>query len=271
MGPQLASAAQLFGFTKFLIAWSVACAVFSLELPGATVFTYGRIFVTLLLVTCIAVAAALRYAFATLQQAYTKLRTAQVMLATEHAENLENSAGVVPLPELNDRLPRHAFMSDPEEMRWWTVRVGLMRWSPMLRNYDYRAAEPANPTNNAWLAAVVKNSANTLWFVLGAWIIVVVNGLSRWLGIGTFVVFASVAIVNCITIMVFAAGTYGRAALVRLGPLIPARLRVLIPDATFLQFTRRTDEKYWLCAAGVRLVEAVCAIVITRLLAGSIW
>jgi hypothetical protein len=263
-----ARASQLFAFGKFLLAWTIACGVLSLKLDGATPFSYDRIFLLLLLVIVFGVYCACKYACIKEQLSYAQLDVARAVLETDNSiKSAIEAATSEPLTEEQRSQARQSRMTFLRTRRWWWLGLRLMDLWQMLKYYRFRETVFVDPRKNVVLQATLQNSVNILWFILGALLVWIVSRFSWWLSSVLFVGYLSVTIVDCLLVLLLVASTIWRSTSGRIRLALPASLKEMLPSEVITETVTLKQEQYWLVVSGLKCLEGVLGLLLSRLLA----
>jgi hypothetical protein len=271
---------QLFTFAQFLLMWTVACAVLSVTVQGAMHFTYGRVFLLLAGVIFFGVYSACAYADATEHLAGSQLYAALALLERDETKQGKGQATKTVDAERHseDRSREWAergnyYRSQP----WWWIGLGLMDWWRMLRFFRYREPMYWSPEKGFWVHVLLKNTTNTVWFIIGAMSIRMMAGISWWAACAFFVVYVSVTITDFLLMFFSLIAIVISSAASRISKYIPEEFRQLLDSAKTDQDRARTErrvftaprETEWLIYAttAFRVLEVVIAVVMGRALA----
>lgn len=263
---------SLFSFAKFLLAWTVACCVLSLTVRGATVFTYSRVNLLAFAVIAFGVYAASECAKSFEQLAYAQVYIVRLVLMGDNDLVKPKPAATVVYPQPQEDIHRY----EERRMRieylrrqdWWFLSLRLMDWWNVLRNFRHYDPGSINSDPKRVLQAVVRNSANILWFIIGALLIVIFAKLSWWLGVALFVGYVSITIVDCLLVALLAGALITKLLVSTFRSRLPAIITDFLPAKPRKTFEVAEDNQFRLTVGGVRIVEAVLAIILCNALGG---
>jgi hypothetical protein len=264
---------ELFTFAKFLLAWTVACSVFSMTVRDATTFTYSRLSLLLFTVIVLGIYAACKFAKSVEYLVYAQVNTVRIVLMNESESPIKTS------DPTDDEIKEDAMQYEQRRMRieflrrqrWWYLRLRLMDWWEMLGYYRHYDPGYIGSDKKRLLQAVLRNSANIIWFIFGALLIAILGRFSWWLRSGLFVGYVSITIVNCLLIAFLLGSVTGKLLLSRIRSKLPESIGEFLPAEPATTITVREDHQYLLTLAAVRLVEAVIAVVLCRALANQVF
>jgi hypothetical protein len=261
----------LFTFAKFLLAWTIACCVLSLTVSSATVFTYSRVILLLFTVFIFGVYAASKYAKSLEYLGYAQVQVVRLMLLGENYLAKPKPAATVVYPERQeDKYRREQRRRTIEYLRqsdWWFLSLRLMDWWEVLRYYRHYDPGTINSDRKRFLQTVLRNSANILWFIIGALLIWISAKFSWWLGVALFVGYVSITIVDCLLVVLLVGAVTFRSLSAVFTAKLPAIITDFLPAKPEIEIGIVDDWQYRLTVVAIRLLEGLFAIILCRALA----
>lgn len=269
---------NLFSFAKFLLVWTITCGVLSLTISSATAFTYSRLSLLTFTVIVFGIYAASKHAKSLEYLGYAQVEVVRQMVIgqdylTEEKLTAEKRAVVDGSTEVQSELKKRR--DQERQMRieylkrsdWWFLSLRLMDWWEILghfRHYDpgYIRSDP-----RLLLQALLRNSVNIWWFIIG-WILINILGkFSWWLGVGLFIGYVSITIVDCLLIVLLIGAVSLKSLRSSLISKLPEVITDFLPPKPERAIEVSEDGQYRITVAAVRLVEAVLALMLCRALA----
>ena len=261
----------LFSFAKFLLFWTVACCVLSLTVSGATVFSYSRVNLLTFTVIVFGVYAASRYAKSLEYLGYAQVHIVRLMLMGDDYLAKNKPAFTVVYPEPKDETRRR----EERQMRidflrrqdWWYLSLRLMDWWEVLRYFRHYDPGYIKSDRKLLLQALLRNSANIPWFIMGALLIVILGKFSWWLGVGLFVGYVSITIVDCLLVVFLVGAVTIKLSIATFMTKLPEIIIDFLPKKPERSIKTMEDHQYLFTVGAIRLVEAVLAIILCKQLA----
>jgi hypothetical protein len=262
---------SLFSFAKFLLFWTVACCVLSLTVSGATVFSYSRVNLLAFTVIVFGIYAASRYAKSLEYLGYAQVHIVRLMLMGDDYLTKNKPAFSVVYPEPKDESRRR----EERQMRieylrrqdWWFLSLSLMDWWEVLRYFRHYDPGYIKSDRRLLLQALLRNSTNILWFIMGALLIVILTKFSWWVGVVLFVGYVSITIVDCLLVTFLLGAVTIKLLITALTTVLPEIIIGFLPEKPKRAIETREDDQYRITVGAIRLVEAWLAIVLCRVLA----
>jgi hypothetical protein len=264
-----------FSFAKFLLVWTIACAVLSRILADATPFTFGRLFLLLILVILFGIYSICNYASNEENLLIAKIRAARVILAADDSTPVTKDC-----TETHQEALEIQIQSEMPEVirlqgeRWWGLTPGLTDWWKTLKYFYYRyhfdfVFFSPYEDKNLLLQAILRNNTITCWFVFGAVLIWLLSKLSWWVGCILFIGYVSFTFVDFLLVTFLAVPIFGQAIFARLKDRLPLILIELLPMEPQKNLTtmEMKQKKYRLTLAALRIIESSIGIFLSTLLA----
>ena len=262
---------NLFSFAKFLLFWTVACCVLSLTVSGATKFSYSRVNLLAFTVIVFGVYAACRYAKSLEYLGYAQVHIVRLMLMGDNylAKSKPSFTVVYPEPKDDSRRLHEERQMRIEYLRrqdWWFLSLRLMDWWEVLRYFRHYDRGYIKSDPKLLLQALLRNSTNILWFVMGALLIVILTRFSWWLGVGLFVGYVSITIVDCLLTAFLLGAITIKLSNAAITKVLPEIITGFLAEKPSRSIGPMEDAQYHITVGVIRLVEAGLAISLCRVL-----
>ena len=260
----------LFSFAKFLLFWMVACCVLSLTVRGATAFSYSRVNLLAFTVIVFGIYAASRYAKSLEYLGFAQVHIVRLMLMGDDylAKNKPSFSVVYPEPkdESRRREERQMRIEYLRRQDWWFLSLRLMDWWGTLRYFRHYDRGYIRSDPKLFVQALLRNSANVVWFVSGALLIVILGRFSWWLGVSLFVGYISITIVDCVLVAFLLGAVTVKFLIATLPTKLPEIITSFLPEKPQKAIEPAEDAQYGITVGVIRLVEAGLAIILCRAL-----